>query len=46
MSAFFKIMVAEHGAFIQLGKFDCDGQVINHWILLTLPVSDESNKSG
>ena len=29
------IMVAEHVAFIQLDKYDWDGQVMNHWILLT-----------
>ena len=45
-SIFFKIMVAEQVAFIQLDKRDGDGQVINHWILLTVPVSCESNQSG
>ena len=44
---FFKIMVAEHVAFIQLDKCDWDGQlVINNWILLKMPVSYESNQSG
>ena len=42
--ASFKIMVAEHVAFRQLDKCDCNGQVINHWILLAMPVSCESNQ--
>ena len=42
---FFQTM-AEHVAFIQLDKCDWDGEVINHWILLTVPVSCESNQSA
>ena len=39
-------MVAEHVAFMQLDKYDRDGQVINHWILLTVSVSCESNHAS
>ena len=45
-TTFFKIMVAKHVASKQLDKCDWDGRVINHWILLTVPVSYESNQSG
>ena len=39
-----KKMVVEYVAFIQLGKCDWDGQVINHWFLLTVPVAYQSNQ--
>ena len=42
--SFYKNMVVEYVAFMQLGKCDWDGQVINNWFLLAVPVAYQSNQ--